>query len=152
MRSARRPAPGPCIPKANESQKGFLLNHIIAEELPPCEAGAHLSNSDPVTGQAAWFDVRVKVYKADDSEPHATFPQFRTQRRVPGPGRQAWQVAGLLCRDVPSQDGYRVKNVRTQSTQRSAEHAENLEGVDSENSVISAELRDLCVPKREFSL
>jgi anaerobic selenocysteine-containing dehydrogenase len=69
---------------ANESQKGFLLNHLIAEELPPCEAGAHLSNSDPVTGQAAWFDVRVKVYKADADEPAETFPQFRAQRRVPG--------------------------------------------------------------------
>ena len=88
--------------KANESQKGFLLNHIIAEELPACEAGAHLSNSDPVTGQAAWFDVRVKVYKAHDSEPHSTFPQFRTQLRVPGQeGRRGkWQayLAGVFRR------------------------------------------------------
>jgi anaerobic selenocysteine-containing dehydrogenase len=89
-------------PKANESQKGFLLNHIISEELPACEAGAHLSNSDPVTGQAAWFDVRVKVYKADDSEPAATFPQFRPQRRVPGQDRKRgkWQAyfAGVFRR------------------------------------------------------
>ena len=35
MRSARRPVPGACRRNANESQKGFLLNHIIAEELPP---------------------------------------------------------------------------------------------------------------------
>ena len=81
-------------PKANESQKGFLLNHIIAEELPPNEAGDHLSNSDPVTGQAAWFDVRVKVYKADSSEPASTFPQFKAQRRLPGqPGKRGkWQA------------------------------------------------------------
>ena len=89
-------------PKANESQKGFLLNHLISEELPPCEAGPHLSNSDPVTGQAAWFDVRVKVYKADDSEPRATFPQFQAQRRVPGQdGRRGrWQAyfAGVFRR------------------------------------------------------
>ena len=28
------------------------LNHLIGEELPAHEAGAHLSNSDPITGQA----------------------------------------------------------------------------------------------------
>ncbi len=87
-------------PKANESQKGFLLNHVISEELPPCEAGEHISNSDPVTGQAAWFDVRVKVYKASDSEPQQSFPQFKPQRRVPGqdPKRGKWQAyfAGMF--------------------------------------------------------
>ena len=89
-------------PKANESQKGFLLNHVISEELPPCEAGEHISNSDPVTGQAAWFDVRVKVYKASDSEPQQSFPQFKPQRRVPGqdPKRGKWQAyfAGMFRR------------------------------------------------------
>jgi anaerobic selenocysteine-containing dehydrogenase len=81
-------------PKANESQTGFLLNHVIAEELPPHEAGEHLSNSDPVTGQAGWFDVRVRVYKADSSEPAASFPQFEPQARVPGqPGKRGkWQA------------------------------------------------------------
>ena len=87
-------------PKANESQKGFLLNHIIAEELPPCEAGAHLSNSDPVTGQAAWFDVRVRVYKADPKEPAMTWPQFEPQQRLPGQEKRRgrWQayVAGMF--------------------------------------------------------
>ena len=88
--------------KANESQKGFLLNHVIAEELPPCEAGAHLSNSDPVTGQAAWFDVRVKVYKAAADEPAVAFPQYAPQRRVPGQetrgGKWLAYVAGRFRR------------------------------------------------------
>jgi hypothetical protein len=57
---------------------------VISEELPPCEAGKNMSNSDPVTGQAAWYDVRVKVYKADSNEPEVSFPQFKPQRRVPG--------------------------------------------------------------------
>ncbi|MCU7905917.1 MAG: sulfite dehydrogenase subunit SoeA [Candidatus Thiodiazotropha sp. (ex Epidulcina cf. delphinae)] len=80
-------------PRANESQKGFLLNHLIAEELPPCEAGEHISNSDPVTGQAAWFDVRVRIYPAEAEEPRVTSPQFEPQKRVPGQDgkRGKWQ-------------------------------------------------------------
>jgi anaerobic selenocysteine-containing dehydrogenase len=62
-------------PDANEAQKGFLLNHVIAEELPAHDAGPHVSNSDPITGQAAWFDVRVRVYKADPEEPATIWPQ-----------------------------------------------------------------------------
>jgi len=85
---------------ANESRLGFLLNHLIAEELPPCESGEHLANADPVTGQAAWFDVRVRVYKAGPDEPARTHPQFPAQRRVPGQDarRGRWQgyIAGLF--------------------------------------------------------
>jgi anaerobic selenocysteine-containing dehydrogenase len=81
-------------PGANESQQGFLLNHVISEELPACEAGPHMSNSDPVTGQAAWFDVRVRVYKAGSDEPEVTSPQFPAQQAVPGsrPRRRKWQA------------------------------------------------------------
>ncbi|MBF0264317.1 MAG: molybdopterin oxidoreductase family protein [Gammaproteobacteria bacterium] len=71
-------------PKANESQRGFLLNHIISEELPPNHEHKHLSNSDPVTGQAAWYDVRVKIYKADDQHNQKTWPQFKTHKQIPG--------------------------------------------------------------------
>jgi anaerobic selenocysteine-containing dehydrogenase len=87
-------------PDANESRLGFLLNHVISDELPPCESGKHVSNSDPVTGQAAWFDVRVRVYKAGADEPARSHPQFPPQPRVPGQeGRRGrWQgyVAGLF--------------------------------------------------------
>ena len=69
---------------ANESQQGFLLNHLIAEELPKNECGDHISNSDPVTGQAAWYDVRVRVYKAEDNEPAVTSPQFKSVKPLPG--------------------------------------------------------------------
>ena len=71
-------------PGANESQKGFLLNHLISEELPATAEGAHLSNSDPVTGQAGWYDVRVRIYKAGAGEPEQTYPQFSPM--VPAPG------------------------------------------------------------------
>ena len=48
---------------APEATTGFLLNHLISELLPDTASngGVRLSNSDPVTGQAAWFDQRVRV-------------------------------------------------------------------------------------------
>ena len=56
-------------PDAPEAKKGFLLNHLISELLPEREGGYRYSNSDPVTGQAAWYDLRVRVEKAADQEP-----------------------------------------------------------------------------------
>ncbi|MDP4618248.1 MAG: molybdopterin oxidoreductase family protein [Burkholderiaceae bacterium] len=72
--------------KANESQKGFLLNHLISEELPlgPEPGAATISNSDPVTGQAGWYDVRVRIYPADKHEPKQSFPQFKSISAPPG--------------------------------------------------------------------
>lgn len=51
---------------APESERGFLLNHVIAELLPE-EKGYRQANADPVTGQAAWYDLRVRVEKAEDT-------------------------------------------------------------------------------------
>ncbi len=53
---------------APESTKGFLLNHLIDELLPARESGYRYSSSDPVTGQAAWYDLRVRVEKATAAE------------------------------------------------------------------------------------
>ena len=87
-------------PTANEARKGFLLNHLISEELPIQGDGEHLSNADPVTGQAGWYDVRVRVYKAAPEEPHATHPQVASLQPVPGEAqsRTPWlaYVAGKL--------------------------------------------------------
>ncbi len=80
-------------PSSNEARKGFLLNHVISEELPPTAEGAHISNSDPVTGQAGWYDVRVRVYKAEDSEEQQSFPQFAPLPPAPGVGkRRPWMA------------------------------------------------------------
>ncbi len=87
--------------QANESQKGFLLNHLISEELPKNECGEHISNSDPVTGQAAWYDVRVRVYKAEDDAQHS-LPQFDTMPVLPGmEKRRKWQgfFAGMFTKN-----------------------------------------------------
>lgn len=57
---------------APETTRGFLLNHLIHELLPPKGDGLRWSNSDPVTGQAAWYDLRVRIEPAaprDASEP-----------------------------------------------------------------------------------
>ncbi|MEH6360039.1 MAG: molybdopterin-dependent oxidoreductase, partial [Amylibacter sp.] len=40
---------------APEATKGFLLNHLIHELLPSKGDGLRWSNSDPITGQAAWY-------------------------------------------------------------------------------------------------
>ena len=50
---------------APEVTKGFLLNHLIHELLPPKGDGLRWANSDPITGQAAWYDLRVKIEKAN---------------------------------------------------------------------------------------
>jgi len=71
-------------PQANESQQGFLLNHLISEELPQQSDGSRYSNSDPITGQAAWYDVRVRIYKAAEGEPEQTSPQFTPMKKYPG--------------------------------------------------------------------
>ncbi|WP_448192038.1 molybdopterin oxidoreductase family protein [Azospirillum sp. sgz301742] len=63
---------------APEVAQGFLLNHLISERLP----GAELSNSDPITGQAAWFDLRVRIEKVAAAE--RSEPQFASIARAPG--------------------------------------------------------------------
>jgi anaerobic selenocysteine-containing dehydrogenase len=63
-------------PDAPEAKKGFLLNHLIHELLPPREDGMRWSNSDPVTGQAAWYDLRVRIEKAEPGS--VCEPQFPT--------------------------------------------------------------------------
>lgn len=70
---------------AAEGEKGFLLNHLISELLPPGEdqAGGRLSNSDPVTGQAAWFDLRVRITRVDAGA-GVSEPRFEPLLPVPG--------------------------------------------------------------------
>ena len=77
-------------PGADEARKGFLLNHLITEELPfPIQTtskpgGKTISNSDPITGQAGWYDVRVRIYAAEPEEPQETFPQIASMPVAPG--------------------------------------------------------------------
>ena len=68
---------------ANESSDGFLLNHLISEFLPGGVDGRHVSNSDPITGQAAWYDLRVRIRPAARDEVGA-WPQFESPAPLPG--------------------------------------------------------------------
>ena len=61
---------------APESQKGFLLNHLIDDLLPEQGGGYRYAAADPVTGQAAWYDLRVRVERADPKETAMSLPQF----------------------------------------------------------------------------
>ncbi|HET8997948.1 MAG TPA: hypothetical protein VFN42_14860, partial [Acetobacteraceae bacterium] len=51
---------------------------VISEFL----AGGRQLNADPVTGQAAWYDLRVRVEKADG--PAVTEPRPAALRHPPG--------------------------------------------------------------------
>jgi anaerobic selenocysteine-containing dehydrogenase len=65
---------------APEATEGFLLNHLISDLLPPKGDGMRYSNSDPVTGQAAWFDLRVRVEKVEaPAEAQPVFPEVQGQ-------------------------------------------------------------------------
>ncbi|MFZ7090907.1 molybdopterin oxidoreductase family protein [Primorskyibacter sp. 2E233] len=79
-------------PDAPEATKGFLLNHLIHELLPPKGDGLRWSNSDPVTGQAAWFDLRVRLEKT--KSPGESLPSFSAQSSPvpPAPTELRWKV------------------------------------------------------------
>ncbi|MGK7865797.1 molybdopterin oxidoreductase family protein [Falsiroseomonas sp. E2-1-a20] len=65
-----------------EAEKGFLLNHVITEWLPAQE-GFRSANADPVTGQAAWYDLRVSVTKCAPHEFGHTSPHPPTMKPPP---------------------------------------------------------------------
>ncbi len=65
-------------PDAPEARTGFLLNHVISELLPPRADGHRYANADPVTGQAAWYDLRVRIEKCAPDEAPLSEPRFDT--------------------------------------------------------------------------
>jgi sulfite dehydrogenase (quinone) subunit SoeA len=77
---------------APEATKGFLLNHLIHELLPPKGDGMRWANSDPITGQAAWFDLKVRIEKAE--APKQSRPEYPPINSPvgQGPDKLAWKV------------------------------------------------------------
>ena len=78
---------------APEVTKGFLLNHLIPELFPERDGGLRWSNSDPVTGQAAWFDLRVRIEKVPPP-PGGAQPAFGAVKSPVGQGPEqlTWKV------------------------------------------------------------
>ncbi len=52
-----------------------MLNHLISELLPP-DGGYSYANADPITGQAAWYDLRVRIDRVAQGEADITAPSF----------------------------------------------------------------------------
>ena len=73
-----RQARGRLEPVAGRARihQGFLLNHVISELLPPQKDGHRYANIDPVTGQAAWYDLKVRLRKCAAEEAGETSPSF----------------------------------------------------------------------------
>src|SRR5699024_4239010 len=61
---------------APEGRKGFLLNHLISDLTPRGD----YANADPVTGQAAWFDLRVSLRRAVPGSAHGPEPDAHEAR------------------------------------------------------------------------
>jgi anaerobic selenocysteine-containing dehydrogenase len=58
-----------------EFTKSFLLNHLIGDILPGQDGNTTL-NADPITGQAAWYDLRVRIEKAASAEAGHSAPRL----------------------------------------------------------------------------
>jgi anaerobic selenocysteine-containing dehydrogenase len=73
---AKRPGAWNLDPNSAEGTRGFLLNHLISELLPVQPDGYRYSNSDPITGQAAWYDLRVRIERIGGAESEVARPEF----------------------------------------------------------------------------
>jgi sulfite dehydrogenase (quinone) subunit SoeA len=71
-------------PGSPEFRKAFLLNHLISEFLPP-DGDYEFANADPITGQGAWYDLRVRIDRVAPGEPCSVAPSFEMIS-----GRPAW--------------------------------------------------------------
>ncbi|MFA6262754.1 MAG: molybdopterin-dependent oxidoreductase, partial [Bacteroidia bacterium] len=69
---------------SDEARLGFLLNHLISDQLPCAGSdGGRISNSDPITGQAGWYDVRVRVRPCSSAD-DCTSPRVAAVPKAPG--------------------------------------------------------------------
>lgn len=59
-----------------EATQGFLVNHLIRDLMPAAADDLRYANADPVTGQAAWFDLTVRIEKCSADEYGETDPML----------------------------------------------------------------------------
>lgn len=68
---AKGPGSWSLHPDAPEATRAILINHIIPDTIPLAGPGTFFNN-DPITGQAGWYDTRVRIYP---SEIHEVWPK-----------------------------------------------------------------------------
>lgn len=68
---AKGPGSWALDPQSPEVRRAILINHIIPDRQAGPNQAAYFNN-DPITGQAGWYDSRVKIYP---SEVHEVWPQ-----------------------------------------------------------------------------
>ncbi|HLZ64892.1 MAG TPA: molybdopterin oxidoreductase family protein [Aliidongia sp.] len=73
-------------PDAPEATRGFLMNHLISDLLPSRAGGYRYANADPVTGQAAWYDLKVRLERIE--APDALMPTLGLPPGLPARPRK----------------------------------------------------------------
>ena len=87
---------------ADEATKGFLLNHLISDELAQSD-GKRISNSDPFTGQAGWYDVRVRIRPCAPGTTQRTAPEFAAMPILTGTQQATPRVLAFFAGKGKSQ-------------------------------------------------
>jgi len=86
--------------EANEANDAFLMNHLISELLPTKgDSIDGITNSDPVTGQAAWYDLRVKITPVSNGESGA-WPQFSPLKPHPNAQESPKMLSYVATKNV----------------------------------------------------
>jgi hypothetical protein len=97
-------------PDANESQRGFLLNHLISEELPPSADGATFPTPTPSPARPPGTTCGCASTRRRTTSPQQTFPQFKAVPAAPGVQARLprWQAyfAGKGSRNDPTRFGW----------------------------------------------
>ncbi len=75
---AKAPGAWGLHPDAPESQNAILVNHIVPDTLTSDDDTVTFNN-DPVTGQAGWYDAKVRLYP---SELHEVWPKVEARAPV----------------------------------------------------------------------
>ncbi len=84
---------------APEAEQGFLLNHADLRNVTARRHGQLTPTADPITGQAAWFDLRVRCANAWARNADFTEPQFAALPPPPAwPTRRAVLPLAALSR------------------------------------------------------
>ncbi len=77
---AKGPGSWALDPQSPEVRRAILINHIIPDRMAGGEDDqSHFYNNDPVTGQAGWYDARVRIYPSDI---HEVWPSIEPRQPV----------------------------------------------------------------------